>query len=86
MMVHDVVHWSKRCILFSVSFDCEGCFHARLVNFHYAFLLSEYFYQGSKVYYALPVGDKTLGWPEAVRKGNVYAYGTFTNGGRNFKC
>ena len=26
MMVHDDVHWSKRRILFSVSFDCEGLF------------------------------------------------------------
>ena len=26
MMVHDDVHWSKRRILFSVSFDFEGLF------------------------------------------------------------
>ena len=26
-MVHEDIHWSKRSILFSVSFDCEGLLH-----------------------------------------------------------
>ena len=29
--------------------------------------------------------DKTLGWLEAVRKGYVYAYGTFIKEDKNFK-
>ena len=48
-------------------------------------LIAEFRHKNASV----QVRDKTLSWPEAVRKGYVYAHGAFhtvfTNGGKNFK-
>ena len=75
------------CIV--LSFDCGGLV-SRLdwSVCRDAFLLSWTFCQRIKVYVLdkdVKVTDKTLSRPEVVRKGRVYLYWAFTNGGKNFK-
>ena len=73
-----VVYESKRRILFSVSFDCEGLFPGQI-----KFAAMPSFYRRRSIkdwkifmpYHSfvldenVQVRDKALGWPEAVCKG-----------------